>query len=70
MVGNAGGKYAVQRSNEPALAIRVKRRGKSYSSRGHNRRRPLLHNTERNVYLATQAIRFKSKSSLTLQLAR
>ena len=47
-------------------ACRVRRRDKSYLWRGHNRERPLLHNTQRNVYLATQAIRFKSKSSLAL----
>jgi hypothetical protein len=36
----------------------------------HKRQRPLLHNIEWNVYLATQAIRFKPKSSFTVQLAR
>jgi hypothetical protein len=38
----------------------------SYLCRGHNRQRPLLYNTQRNVYLATQTIPFESKSSLTL----
>jgi len=47
-------------------ACRVRWRDKSYLWRGHNRQRPLLHNTQRNVYLATEAIRFKFKSSLSL----
>jgi hypothetical protein len=32
----------------------------------HKRQRPLLHNIQWNVYLTTQAVRFKPKSRFTL----